>query len=1059
LKALDSDPAANDGLRLQLLGGISITLGGAPMRGFLSSKVQALLCYLAYTGRSHARESLMSLLWGDMPEERAAHGLRQALSNLQKLAGPYLQVTRQSVAFNRDAPYYLDTEIFQDLLKQANTAALGRRRRLREALELYAGDFLEGFYVREAPDFEEWAAGQRERLRQDVLDALHVLATHHTGRGEYGQAADYLRRLLALDPWREDAHRQLMLLLAYMGQPDAAAAQYRTVRQVLLRDLGEEPAEETTALYTRIREGEVEARPPEAPPGNLHRYPQAQYAPLVGRRAELAQVKAQLEDAACRILTLAGPGGVGKTRLAQQVALDLADEFAHGAYFVPLASVGDPALVLSTVARTLGVEESPGRSLQSTLAAALQHREVLLLLDNFEHLMPAAPLLAELRDAAPQLRLLVTSRVRLHLRGERVYQLQPLAVPPVEDPALPEVVSLSPAVAMFTERAVQSRPGFGVNDANAGTVAEICRRLEGFPLAIELAAARLQMMPPQALLARLESRLGVLTGGARDAPARHRTMRATIEWSYSLLPEPERRLFGLLSVFAGGCTLEAVEALATPGVGGWGLEVGEPLPEAGGLESEIATGTKPPTPNSQPPTPDEVLTTLVDNHLVHREQAEAEGEARFQMLELVREYAQERLADTGEEAQARQRHAEYYLGMAAGAGDELRGPRQHAWLDRLETEHGNLRAALKWGMGGAGADGDGRRTTDDGRQTTEERRRKRVRVVRRPWSVVPEQGDLELALQACGVLWRFWDKRGYLTEGRRWLEGLLARPGSVEPATRAEALRGAGILAFRQGDLERAAELCEDSLQIYTELGDVMGSASAYNSLGNTRREQGDHKQARTLYEHGLALYRQIGDRLGVAVVLSNLGATAQRLGDPAGAAGLYEESLLTRREMGDSWGVAYTLDKLGEVARDLGDLDRAAALCQESLAMRRELKDKHGTAMVLTTLGTIERDRRQYSQAGDLFDSSLAIYRELGEIWGIATALRGLGSVAHRRGEHDRAAHLYGESLELYRENGDRRAVAMLLSDLAELARQQGDRDRAQLLIEESRELHRQLG
>jgi predicted ATPase/DNA-binding SARP family transcriptional activator len=975
-----------DELQLQLLGGLGLTRAGIPLRGFLSAKVQALLCYLAVTGRPHSREALMALLWGDMPEERADHGLRQALSNLQKLAGPQVTVTRQAISFNLDAPHYLDVAKFLRLLKEADSATLRVHRRLRDAVELYAGDFLDGFYVRDAPEFEVWAAGQREWLRQMLLNALHRLAVHDISRGEYRSAAGYLERLLGLDPWREGAHRQLMLLLAYEGKRDAAAAQYHLCRRVLLENLGEEPARETSELYRQIREGTIVAPAPPIPPGNIP----STIAPTTGRQEELARIEAMLEDPSCRIVTLTGPGGVGKTQLALQVAGNFAGEFADGIYFVSLAPVRDPSMVLSTISRTLGIEESPGRSPSDTLAAALRDKEILLVVDNFEHLMSAAPQLALPVAGAPRTRLLVTSRARLRLRNEHVYDIAPLGLPPLDDPALPEVVMQYPSVAMFVERAQAARPGFAVTDANARTMAEICHRLEGLPLAIELGAARLSMMPTQALLARLEKRLAVLTNGARDLPTRQQTLRATLEWSYELLTEPQQALFRNLSVFAGGCTLDAIEVVCAA--------------------EQMRDGIVPNIPHSELHIPHsdqdllETLTALVENSLLLREEQAGE-DVRFRMLETLREYALEHLATCGEEEPARHAHALYYLRLAMAAQSELRGPEQLRWLNLLDADHNNIRIALGWARDGA------EKRADDGDGNAE--------------------SGLDLGMRAAAALCRFWEMRGYIIEGRQWLDDLLAQPSPAAPEARAIALRGAGILALGQGDLARSAQLCEESLSLYIQMDDTLGTAGAFNSLGNARRELGHLDTAASLYEQSLALYRKLQDPLGIAVVLNNFATATIQRGELERAAQLLEESLAIRRAANDMRGIAYTLNKLGEVAYKQGDLAHAEALCRESLQQRREMGDKQGTVLTLTTLGAILHARGEDDEAQAFMEESLALCKELGDMWGTASALRILGSVARRRGDLDQARQLLNESLSLFEENGDKQGIALVEADL----------------------------
>jgi predicted ATPase/DNA-binding SARP family transcriptional activator len=995
-----SEAAMSDQLHLRLLGGLSVARGDVPLRGFLTAKVQALLCYLAVTGRPHSREALATLLWGDMPEERAAHSLRQALSNLQKLVGAHVAVTRQTVTFDRSIPYTLDIEAFADRIAASAAASVGAVRRLREAADLYAGDFLAGFSVRDAPEFDDWVREQRDHLREQALGALWRLAASHRARGEYADAVTCLRRVLALDPWREAAHRQLMLLLAYQGQRDAAVAQYRECRRALADGPGEEPADATTALYRRIQAGAIKAPVREAPPNNLPIAP----TPIIGRAAEIERVIALLDDPARRLLTLTGPGGIGKTRLAMAVAAELVREFQDGAYFVPLAPVREPQLMLGTIARMLTVPDSPREPLLDRLKAALHDTRMLLVFDNFEQLIPAAPLLAELLQASPHLRLLVTSRASLRLRGERVYEVPPLALPSPDDASPPEAVLRSPAAAMFVEWAQAAAPDFTLDATNVGLVVELCVRLEGLPLAIELAAARLRALSLPELLARLGERLETLVAGPRDLPQRQQTLRSTIAWSYDLLSAPLQRLFRELSVFVGGCAPEAVAAVCTAAT--W-------------TGSDVASGSAP---------EDALLTALAmltDSSLLRREEAVPGQERRVRMLETIREYAAKRLRAAQEEPSLRGRHAEYYAALVESAAGELQGPRQKHWMDRLELEHNNLRAALDWARA---------------------------------------SGSRELGLRMAAVLWQFWRVRGYLSEGRRWMEALLAQSRdpspAVPPALRAAAVRGAGVLAFQQGDLDRSAELCQESLRIYEELGDRQGTSFALNSLGNVCREQGAYDEATRLYERFLMLGRELRDEHSIAVALNSLGSTAHRQGDLERAAALYAESLALRRTHGDAAGVAYTLSSLADVALDQGDLSRAVALGEEGLALNRELGYKWGIAQALTILGAAANAQHDLPAARTLCEEGLTLFQELGETWGIASALRRLGEIARRTGTFDQATTSLQESLAHYRQGGGNLwEIASVLVCLGDIARELGERARARAHYEESLALSLRIG
>jgi predicted ATPase/class 3 adenylate cyclase len=714
---------------------------------------------------------------------------------------------------------------------------------------------------------------------------------------------------------------------------------------VSLRDLGEHRLKDLRQpkhLYQLVIADLPSDFPPlkssQDPPNNLP----IQLTSFIGRSQEIGQVKELLSKE--RLLTLTGPGGSGKTRLALRVASEMIEHFHDGVFFIALAPVTDPGLVASTIAYPLGITESAGRSIVDNLKDYLQGKSLLLLLDNFEQVILAAPLVSELLQACIELKILATSREGLRISGEREVPVPPLDLPNLNQLPSLETLSQYASVELFVRRAQAVRPNFQITNDTAPAVAEICHRLDGLPLAIELAAARIKLLPPHAMLARMQNRLEFLTGGARNLPARQQTLRNAIAWSYDLLNVGEQKFFQQLSVFVGGCTIDAVEAVA---------------------------GADPDGPSIL-----DQLGSLLDKSLLQVVEG-INDEPRFVMLGLLREFGLEQLEASSEGRTTRLCHANYFLALAEQAEEKLESAQQVEWINQMEQEHDNLRAALEWSKT---ADAAG-----------------------------------EICLRLAGTLGLFWEVRGYFSEGRERLSSILSTEiAQARTVARARILARAAELAYRQSDYPATLALAEESLAIYRECGYKQGIASALIKLGNAATEVGDYSTATGFLEEALAIWHELEDKHGTARALISLGWAALRSGNYQLANARLEDALAKSRQLVDTRSIGFELSGLGEVALRQGDYTRATRLVEESLELRRQLGNKWGVGVSLGTLGWVAVREENWNRAVEKLGESLEVRKEIGDRGGCAWCLERMAETVLAQGQAEKAVRLLGAAAAL---------------------------------------------
>jgi predicted ATPase len=781
----------------------------------------------------------------------------------------------------------------------------------------------------------EQATGEELDFRSDQFSFGSVLYEMATGTPAFKKKtpAETTAAILRDEPERLAA-KSLQAPAPFIWIVERCLAKDPKQRYASTRDL----ARDLAAIRDRLADvpaGESEPRPNNLP---------AQRTAFIGREREAADLRQLLGRVDVHLVTLTGPGGIGKTRLALQVAGEMAKQFPGGVCFVGLSAISERGLIASAIAQAVGVRETGNTSPQESWMEYIGElrQPMLLVLDNFEHIVSAAPVVAQMLTAGPKLKVVVTSQAPLHIYGEHEFPVPPLALPdPKSIPAL-EVLSRLPAIALFMERAQAVKPQFALTKENAPAVAAICTRLDGLPLAIELAAARVKLLSPSAMLTRLESCLNLLTGGARDLPTRQQTLRKTVDWSYGLLNSAEQTLFRRLSVFGGGCTLEAVEAVCDT---------------KGDLGLDVLDG----------------MASLVDKSLAQQVE-QVDRETRFIMLSTIREYALERLAESNDESATRRAHAAYYLVLAEESAEEITA--QPEWLDRFEIEHENFRLAIDY---------------------------------------LIKTGDAEWGLRMGAALFRFWETREHLAEGRNAISRLLALEGAAgRPKLRARLLFAGAVLAAAQCDFGSARPLFEESLETCVRLNDKRGVAVALNALAVNARDHGELAAASLLFEQCVAIWKDLGDPANIARTLSNLASVMKLQGEYERSSSLYDECLTTFRQIRDGEGVAWTLNYLGDVARQKTDLVAARSYCEQSLSEFRRLRDSWGIASALSDLARLSCDQGNNAEARSLYGESIKLFQELGHKRGIARALECLAVSAAARSNAEQSLHLAGAAAAL---------------------------------------------
>jgi predicted ATPase len=1086
-------------LSISLLGSFQVRLRDKPVTGFETAKERALLAFLAVgAGQPQQRAMLAEMLWPGRPEGAARANLRHALARVRRAIGddeaepPYLLATRETVQFNRAGDAWVDVSAFTELGSEGIRGDSPNTGFLEEAVELYRGEFLEGFSLRDSAEFEEWTTLMREKYRRQVSDVLSSLAGIYEKSGEYEIALRHARRQVELEPWDERANRQLIRLLAKTGQRGTAMTQFESSRQAMEEELGIEPEEETLALYELIRD----STRPFAASAPIHHNLPAPVTPFVGREEELLEIRERLLDPACRLLTVTGPGGIGKTRLAIQAAGETKDTFPDGAWFVSLAAISSSEYVIPALASALKFsfyQDEEGDEPRGQLLDYLRRKEMLLVMDNLEHLLDGTGegLLADILATAPQVMVLVTSRARLNVQGENLFHMGGLKTPAAETAAQWETADQAAsysALQLFAQRARQLRPNFKLTPENLVHVTRICQLVQGMPLGIELAAAWIGILPPGEIAVEIKGSLDFLKTESRGVPERLQSVRAVFNSSWNMLTEVEQDAFQKLSVFHGGFTR---------------------------MGAQQVTGASL-----------KALVGLVNKSLLRRKVG-----GRYEMHELLRGYALEQLQTNPSIWKAvRDRHSEHYATFLHERGQEMKGRGQKAAFDAVEIDIENVRAGWLWAVDQGRLDIiekslDGLYSFCTTHALSQELNallenavailetvtsgpenrtiyaklltlrcwfysgvfvtvpQECVKLVRRALALVREQSSerqMGLAFSLLSVLYAWnieWehglqlllDSVSYLREsGDKWslaislhfLGRSMHRIGEREKAKQflgesvtisrqigdrlnlARSLNGLGAVAADEQAYDQAISFGEESLEIFDAIGDRSGAAYCLQILGENSLKAGQHNKAIHFFKTARELCAEIGNRHGAGYMLSFEGLTARRMGDLERAREIWKRCRTLFQEIADENGIAWSLWEMGEIYRMSGDYEEARLWYKESLQLYQE--NQGDSFLDHRAKGDIALSLGDYTEAHQQFKRCLADTRARYRFGNVSYALNGLGRAAVGLGDFKLAHRHFIEALHTARDAGDRGVMIVALSGIAGWLAATGENERA---------------